>query len=88
MRKGKKLEFITGISSGFFHSDYESVIFKNLQNNSLLLAPEAGIKIPLIKSFTLISTGGYQLMNGHGDSGAGTLYPFYFQISMLWAFQK
>jgi len=88
IRPKKKLNILTGIDLGYFHADYEEPVFEDLQNQSLLLALEAGIRYNIIKRLSVNSTLGYNLITGDGTNGAGTLYPMYFQISLLCNFQK
>jgi len=88
MRSKKKLNILTGIDLGYFHADYEEPVFDDLQNQSLLLALEAGIRYNIIKRLSVNSTLGYNFITGDGTDGAGTLYPMYFQISLLCNFQK
>jgi hypothetical protein len=88
IRPKKKLNILTGIDLGYFHADYEEPIFDDLQNQSFLFALEAGIRYNIIKRISINSTLGYNLITGDGTDGAGTLYPLYFQISVLGNFQK
>ena len=88
IRPEKKLNILTGIDLGYFHADYEEPVFDDLQNQSFLFALEAGIRYNIIKRISINSTLGYNLITGDGKNGAGTLYPMYFQISVLCNFQK
>jgi outer membrane receptor for ferrienterochelin and colicin len=87
-RPNKMLQPFTRLNIGYFTADYESPIFNNLQNSSALLALDAGIiysfKSPLKLNISL----GYNAITGDGKQGAGTLYPVYFQTSVLWNLKK
>lgn len=88
VRPQKKLNVLFGIAPGYFYADYEDPVFDDLQNQSFLFALETGIRYNIIKRISINSTLGYNFITGDGTNGAGTLYPMYFQISVLCNFQK
>jgi hypothetical protein len=87
-RPSKKLQPTIRLNTGYFVADYESDIFKNLTNSSAILALDAGLlysfKSPLKLNFSI----GYNAITGDGEQGAGTLYPVYFQTSVMWNLSK
>ena len=85
-RSQKKLSLLTGTNLGYFHAYYPGEEFKNLQNKSLLLSIEFGPRYTITKKISMETTLGYNLITGNGIDGPGTLYPLYFQISILWDF--
>ncbi len=87
-RSQKKMVILSGISTGWFHANYENDLFSDLQNNSMALSVEFGLRYPMIQQLSFQPTFGYQIMSGTGDAGAGTLYPVYYQFTFLWNFQK
>ncbi len=65
------------LNAGYFYSDYESDIFKDIPNSTMTLALE------LSQSFSIYNLSfGYNFIHGDGSNGIGTLYPFYFQFGM------
>lgn len=83
-RSQKPLQIFAGLNTGFFHADMENSVFDVLPHNSLLLSAEAGLfykfKFPLAASLSV----GYNLINGDGMSKPGTLFPVYYQMSVLY----
>lgn len=74
------------INTGYFYADYGSPVFDILPNTSMLLSIEPGIflnfKYPIKSKISL----GYNVMTGNGISGAGTLFPLFFQCSIYYQF--
>lgn len=65
------------LNAGYFYSDYESEIFKDIPNSSMTLALE------LSQSYSIYNLSfGYNFIHGDGSNGIGTLYPFYFQFGV------
>jgi len=83
-RPQKPLQIFAGLNTGFFHADMENSTFAVLPHNSLLLSGEAGLfykfKFPLAASFSA----GYNLITGNGVAGPGTLFPVFYQLSVLY----
>ena len=77
---------ITKINIGYFIADYESEIFDVLPNSSLLISPELGIKINYPKNLSYKLSLGYNIINGNGIKNPGTLYPVFYQNTILWNF--
>ena len=84
----KSLNILTGVNTGWFHANYESDLFKDLTNNSMILAADLGLQYTVVEKLTTRTTLGYNLISGNGESGAGTLYPVFYQFTLLWNFSK
>jgi hypothetical protein len=76
---------ICKISVGYFYADYEVDIFDDLPNTSSLFSLEGGIAIDPPSPAQIDLTLGYNLITGNGVNGPGTLYPFFYQITVSWA---
>jgi hypothetical protein len=87
-RPNKKLQPIIRLNTGYFVANYESEIFKNLTNSSAILALDAGLLYSFQSPLKLNFTIGYNTITGDGEQGAGTLYPVYFQTSVMWNLSK
>lgn len=75
--KYKNYQSSVVLNAGYFYSDYESDIFKDIPNSSMTLALE------LSQSFSIYNLSfGYNFIHGDGSNGIGTLYPFYFQFGV------
>jgi hypothetical protein len=87
-RPNKTLKPFIRLNTGYFTADYESPIFKNLQNNSAIISLDGGLSYSFKNPLKLNASIGYNTINGDGKQGAGTLYPVYFQTSVLWNLKK
>lgn len=74
------LRLNTGIASANFGDD----TFDNITNKSALLSIETGIKGHIYKSIDIVAGGGLNAITGNGISNLGTVYPVYFQLSLLY----
>jgi hypothetical protein len=83
-RSQKPLQIFAGLNTGFFHADMENSTFDALPHNSMLLSAETGLfykfKFPLATSLSV----GYNLITGDGVTGPGTLFPVFYQLSVLY----
>jgi len=83
-RVQKPLQIFAGLNTGFFHADMEIPTFNVLPHNSMLFSAETGLfykfKFPLAASLSA----GYNLITGDGVTGPGTLFPVYYQLSVLY----
>ena len=84
----KPLNITAGLNTGFFHANYENPAFNVLPNNSLLLSLEAGLYYRFKFPVTASLTAGYNLINGDGVTGPGTLFPVHYQLSIFYCFKK
>jgi hypothetical protein len=87
-RHKKQLQPFTRLNMGYFHADYEDAIFDVLPNKSFLLSLDAGLSYEFKAPITINLSAGYNLISGNGPSGPGTLYPFYYQMSIFYTILK
>src|SRR5690606_20191027 len=83
-----KVTFNPRLNIGFFYSDYESEIFDELRNSSLLILPELVLSYRFLDKLKLQTSFGYNVLHGNGSNGVGTLYPFYFRFSLSYLIFK
>jgi len=83
-RHQKALQPFARLNVGYFHADYEDALFDVLPNSAFLTSIDVGLmyefKIPL----TLSLSAGYNLNAGTGVAGPGTLFPVFYQMSILY----
>lgn len=87
-RKAKPFRPFVRANLGYFTADYESAIFKNLTHNSAIVSADAGMAYAFKNPLKLNLSLGYNAITGNGEKGAGTLYPVFFQTSILWNLAK
>ncbi|MEI6047327.1 MAG: hypothetical protein WCS03_00385 [Bacteroidota bacterium] len=87
-RHQKQFQPFTRLNTGYFHADYEEDIFDVLPNTSLLFSVDAGFSYEFKIPVTASLSAGYNLKSGSGISGPGTLYPFYYQMSIFYTILK
>ncbi|GAB2768956.1 hypothetical protein GCM10010465_12850 [Actinomadura fibrosa] len=83
-RPEKKLQPFTRLNTGYFHSDYEYDIFRDLDNNALLFSVDAGLSYEFKFPITLDLSVGYNFNTGDGSEGPGTLFPLFYQMSIYY----
>lgn len=77
----------TGIHVGYFRADYGSAQFNQLDQSAFL----SGVELTLGYRFekVILETGfGHHLNSGDGIQGPGTLYPFFYQITLSYRFKR
>ncbi|MFO8146272.1 MAG: hypothetical protein ACQEWG_00340 [Bacteroidota bacterium] len=84
-RPDKILQPFLRLNTGYFYSDLEEKIFDDLPNSSILLSPEAGIRLKTNSPLKVGASFGYNLITGDGRKGPGTLYPVFIQSSITWS---
>ncbi|WP_310558307.1 hypothetical protein [Flavobacterium sp.] len=87
--KNKPYHFVTRLNLGYFYSDLESDIFKDVPNTSFLFSPELGFtydfkKVPISLN---LGTGFYVITAKEGYS-PGTLQPLYFHFDIYYKLFK
>ncbi len=87
-RPGRTLQPYMQANAGWFHADYESEIFRNLDNTSPILAVETGISVAVRPRLRAATSLGYNLLTGDGSDSPGTLYPVFYQLSATWVVSK
>jgi hypothetical protein len=73
---------------GYFTADYGSPVFDSLPHSSAIASVDGGLsyqfKLPVKVNLSL----GYNAITGNGASGAGTLYPVFYQLSITYNIAK
>ncbi len=87
-RHQKHLQPFTRLNLGYFHSDYEYAIFDVLPNKAFLLSVDAGLSYEFTFPLTVSLSAGYNVNNGTGSAGPGTLYPVFYQMSFYYTVLK
>lgn len=87
-RPNKKIQPLIRLNTGYFVADYESPIFNSLKNSSLILSVDGGLSYSFKSPLKINASIGYNTITGDGEQGAGTVYPVYFQTSVLWNLKK
>jgi hypothetical protein len=82
-RHQKQFQPFARLNTGYFHADYEEAIFDVLPNNAYLFSADAGLSYEFGIPLTVSLSAGYNLNYGSGTSEPGTLYPFYYQMSIF-----
>ncbi|TXE11419.1 hypothetical protein [Algoriphagus aquimarinus] len=83
-KKDHKLQPFVSMGSGFFHADYESDDFEELDQSSLLLSTSAGLEYTTPIRLKVNLAIGYNLISGNGQEGPGTLYPVFGQLNFYY----
>jgi len=83
-RNNKKLKPFARINTGFAYANFGDNKFNNITNKSALFSLETGFKIRAYKSFDFLLGGGLNIITGNGFSNLGTVYPLYYQFSLLY----
>lgn len=86
-RNQKVIQPLLKLNGGYFYSDMEEEIFEVLPHTSPLLSLEGGVAIQPKYPVKLSISFGYNFITGDGISGPGTLYPFFYQISLQYVLQ-
>ena len=87
-RHQKQFQPFARLNTGYFHADYEEAIFDVLPNSAFLFSIDAGLYYEFNIPLTASLSAGYNLNSGSGTSGPGTLYPFYYQMSIFYTIFK
>ena len=87
-RHGKLLRPAAKLNIGYFHADYESAIFDDLPNSSLLLSFESGLAVDPSGPLRFDLTLGFNLITGDGMKGPGTIFPLFYQLSTRWTIPR
>jgi hypothetical protein len=73
---------------GYFSSDYPAM-FNMLPHSSLMASAEGGVCFQTHTPLKIATTFGYNLISGKGNNNTpGTLYPFYYQLTLSWNILK
>jgi len=87
-RSQKNFQILAGFNTGIFHADMETTQFNVLPHNAMLFSVETGLfykfKFPLALNLSVA----YNLINVNGVDSPGTLFPVYYQFSVLYYINK
>lgn len=83
-RASKKVNPFIRLNAGIAAASFGDDRFDNVTNKSALLSVETGVKIKVYKSFDVLLGGGLNAITGNGFSNLGTVYPVYFQLSVMY----
>jgi hypothetical protein len=83
-RVTKKVNPFVRLNTGFASANFGDERFDNITNKSALLSVETGVKTKVYKSFDVLLGGGLNAITGNGFSNLGTIYPLYYQISLMY----
>jgi hypothetical protein len=87
-RKEKVWQPLLKLNTGYFVSDMEYAIFEVLPHQSALLSLEGGLCVkPTQHPLKINASIGYNFITGNGVSGPGTLYPLFYQLTLLYEFK-
>ena len=84
LRQSKSIRPFGQINVGFFRADYEEEVFDVLPNTAFILTPEIGLRVKAALPLSVAVSAGYNLSSGNGESGPGTLYPVFVQLTTSW----
>jgi hypothetical protein len=77
------------LNAGYFSANYGSPIFDVLPSKTYLLAPEVGLSYKTTLPLKVALSFGYNTNTSNGTNGVpGTIYPFYYQLTLSWNILK
>ena len=83
-RHKKLLTPILAGNIGLIHVDYGSPIFSDLQSTAALLSPELGLRVNPKSPICGTLSVGCNLLTGDGDTGVGSVVPFFYRLNLLY----
>ena len=87
--KNKTYHFVTRLNAGYFYSDLEEDLFKEIPNTAFLLSPEIGFSYDFKKLPISLNVGtGYYIIAEKDGYSPGTLQPLYFHFDIYYTFFK
>lgn len=87
--KNKQYHIVTRLNMGYFYSDLEEDIFKEIPNTSFLFSPEVGFKYNLKKIPLSLNLGvGYYIITAKDGYSPGTLQPLYYHFDIYYSIFK
>ncbi|MEO6914253.1 MAG: hypothetical protein ABI151_00190, partial [Chitinophagaceae bacterium] len=88
IRPTHRLQPFLRANLGYFNADYGPEIFKSLTHSSVIAAFDLGLSYAFKFPIKIIPSFGYNTITGDGKSGAGTLYPVFYQLSVTYNLSK
>jgi hypothetical protein len=87
--KNKPYHFVTRLNAGYFYSDLEEDMFKEIPNTAFLLSPEIGFSYDFKKLPISLNVGtGYYIITEKDGYSPGTLQPLYFHLDIYYTLTK
>jgi hypothetical protein len=87
--KNKLYHLVTRLNVGYFYSDLEEDIFKEIPNTAFLFSPEIGFSYDFRKLPISLNVGtGYYIITEKEGYSPGTLQPLYFHFDIYYTFTK
>ena len=87
--KSKPYHFVTRLNMGYFYSDLEENIFKDIPNTSFLFSPEVGFTYDFKKAPISLNIGtGFYIITAKEGYSPGTLQPLYFHLDVYYTLFK
>ncbi len=83
-RRNHLIRPFTRINAGYFMSDYPE-LFDVLPHSSFLFSADAGLSFQTHLPLKIATSLGYNFISGKGNNNTpGTLYPFFYQLTLSW----
>jgi len=87
--KSKPYHIVTRLNMGYFYSDLEEAIFKDIPNTSFLFSPEVGFTYDFKKAPISLNFGtGFYIITAKEGYSPGTLQPLYFHLDLYYTLFK
>jgi len=88
-RRNKVIRPFVRLNAGYFAADYGSSIFDVLPRKSLLASTDEGISVQTRSPLKISASIGYNFIYGNGINNVpGTIYPFFYQLTLSWNILK
>lgn len=88
LRPAKSFQPFARLNVGYFTADYEDPVFKSLTHNSMITSLDVGVSYSFKFPVKINGSLGYNIITGDGKTGAGTLYPVFYQLSITYNLAK
>jgi hypothetical protein len=87
--KNKPYHIVTRLNMGYFYSNLEEAIFKDVPNTSFLFSPEVGFTYVFKKVPISLNLGtGFYIITARDGYSPGTLQPLYFHFDIYYTLFK
>lgn len=87
--KSKPYHFVTRLNMGYFYSNLEENIFKDIPNTSFLFSPEVGLTYDFKNAPISLNFGtGFYIITAKEGYSPGTLQPLYFHLDVYYTLFK
>jgi hypothetical protein len=87
--KDCQFHIVTRLNAGYFYSDLESDIFKDVPNTAFLFSPEFGVRYDFKQLPISLNLGsGYYIITAEDGCSPGTLQPLYYHLDIHYTLFK